>query len=105
MTVLYVRYLKGVRDYKMMTFVKDIGKDEEFMMMNILPERRGTSEKGNVTGLIEYVMFIDDMKQYDTYKANGAIVGDVDSKKAIDTSVTEEAGRDVSGDGKIIIQL
>ena len=37
-------------------------------------------------------MFIDDIKkQYDQYKANGAIRGDVDLNKAIDTSMTEKA--------------
>ena len=37
-------------------------------------------------------MFIDDvLKQYDAYKANGAIDGEVDFDKAIDTSITEKA--------------
>ena len=37
-------------------------------------------------------MFIDDIeKQFDAYKENGAIRGDVDLDKAIDTSITEKA--------------
>ena len=37
-------------------------------------------------------MFLDDvLKQYDAYKANGAISGDVDFDKAVDTSITEKA--------------
>ena len=37
-------------------------------------------------------MFIDDiLKQYEAYKENGAIRGDVDFDKAIDTSITEKA--------------
>ena len=39
-------------------------------------------------------MFKDDIKkQYDAYKENGAIRGDVDLEKAIDTSLTEKAVR------------
>ena len=37
-------------------------------------------------------MFLDDIvKQYDAYKENGAISGDVDFDKAVDTSITEKA--------------
>ena len=50
-------------------------------------------EKVYVTGLDpDGKMFIDDIeKQYDAYKENGAIRGDVDLDKAIDTSITEKA--------------
>ena len=33
----------------------------------------------------------DIKKQYNTYKANGAIRGEIDFDKAIDTSITEKA--------------
>ena len=37
-------------------------------------------------------MFLDDvLKQYEVYKDNGAISGDVDFDKAMDTTITEKA--------------
>jgi len=87
-------YLKGVRDYND-AFVKDQGKDEiiEIMMKHTALKDPALWEKVNVTGLDpDGKMFIDDIKkQYDMYKSNGAIRGDVDFDKAIDTSITEKA--------------
>lgn len=87
-------YLKGVRDYND-AFKKDIGKDEiiEIMMKHTAMKDSELWHKVNVTGLDpDGKMFIDDIKkQYDTYKANGAIRGEIDFDKAIDTSITEKA--------------
>jgi len=87
-------YLKGVRDYND-AFIKGEGKDEiiEIMTKHTALKDPELWEKVNVTGLDpDGKMFIDDIKkQYDAYKANGAIRGDIDFDKAIDTSVTEEA--------------
>lgn len=87
-------YLKGVRDYND-AFKKDIGKDEviEIMMKHTAMKDAALWEKVNVTGLDpDGKMFIDDiLKQYETYKANGAIRGEIDFDKAIDTSITEKA--------------
>ena len=87
-------YLKGVRDYND-AFLKDIEKDEiiEIMTKHTALKDPDLWEKVQVTGLDpDGKMFIDDiLKQYDAYKANGAIRGDIDFDKAIDTSVTEKA--------------
>lgn len=87
-------YLKGVRDYND-AFIKDIGKDAvvDIMTKHTALKDPALWDKVNVTGLDpDGKMFIDDIKkQYDTYKANGAIRGDVDLNKAIDTSITEKA--------------
>ncbi|MHA6260923.1 ABC transporter substrate-binding protein [Sporosarcina sp. CAU 1771] len=87
-------YLKGVRDYND-AFIKDIGKEEvvEIMTMHTALKDPELWEKVNVTGLDpDGKMFVDDvLKQYDAYKENGAIRGDVDFDKAIDTSITEKA--------------
>ena len=87
-------YLKGVRDYND-AFIKGIGKDEiiEIMTKHTAMKDPELWEKVHVTGLDpDGKMFIDDIyKQYDAYKENGAIRGDVDLEKAIDTSITEEA--------------
>lgn len=87
-------YLKGVRDYND-AFKKDIGKDEviEIMMKHTAMKDADLWEKVNVTGLDpDGKMFIDDiLKQYEAYKANGAIRGEIDFDKAIDTSITEKA--------------
>nr|WP_203247441.1 ABC transporter substrate-binding protein [Sporosarcina beigongshangi] len=87
-------YLKGVRDYND-AFIKDVGKDEvvEIMTKHTALKDPALWDKVNVTGLDpDGKMFIEDIKkQYDTYKANGAIRGDVDLNKAIDTSITEKA--------------
>jgi NitT/TauT family transport system substrate-binding protein len=87
-------YLKGVRDYND-AFIKGIGKDEviDIMTQHTALKDPALWEKVHVTGLDpDGKMFVDDIKkQYDTYKANGAIRGDVDLNKAIDTSITEKA--------------
>lgn len=87
-------YLKGVRDYND-AFIKDINKDEiiEIMTKHTAMKDPELWEKVHVTGLDpDGKMFIDDiLKQYDAYKENGAIRGEVDFDKAIDTSITEEA--------------
>lgn len=87
-------YLKGVRDYND-AFIKGIGKDEviDIMVKHTALKDPELWEKVHVTGLDpDGKMFIDDIKkQYDQYKANGAIRGDVDLNKAIDTSITEKA--------------
>jgi len=87
-------YLKGVRDYND-AFKKDIGKDEiiEIMMKHTAMKDPELWNKVFVTGLDpDGKMFIDDiLLQYDSYKANGAIRGDIDFDKAIDTSITEKA--------------
>lgn len=87
-------YLKGVRDYND-AFMKGINKDEiiEIMMKHTAMKDPELWEKVNVTGLDpDGKMFIDDIyKQYAAYQENGAIRGEVDLEKAIDTSITEEA--------------
>lgn len=87
-------YLKGVRDYND-AFIKGIDKDEiiEIMTKHTAMQDPELWEKVHVTGLDpDGKMFIDDIyKQYNAYKENGAIRGDVDLEKAIDTSITEEA--------------
>lgn len=87
-------YLKGVRDYND-AFMKDIEKDEiiEIMTKHTALKDSTLWEKVHVTGLDpDGKMFVDDiLKQYDTYKENGAIRGDIDFDKAIDTSITEKA--------------
>lgn len=87
-------YLKGVRDYND-AFIKDIGKDEviEIMTKHTALKDAALWEKVHVTGLDpDGKMFVNDIKkQYDTYKANGAIRGEIDLDKAIDTSITEKA--------------
>ena len=87
-------YLKGVRDYND-AFVKGEGKKEivEIMTKHTALKDVELWDRVNVTGLDpDGKMFIDDIKkQYGAYKANGAIRGDIDFDKAIDTSVTEKA--------------
>lgn len=87
-------YLKGVRDYND-AFIKGIGKDEviDIMTQHTALKDPALWEKVHVTGLDpDGKMFVDDIqKQYDTYKANGAIRGEVDLNKAINTSITEKA--------------
>ena len=87
-------YLKGVRDYND-AFIKGVGKDEviEIMTKHTALKDPSLWEKVNVTGLDpDGKMFIEDIKkQYETYKANGAIRGEIDFDKAIDTSITEKA--------------
>lgn len=87
-------YLKGVRDYND-AFIKGINKDEiiEIMTKHTALKDPELWEKVNVTGLDpDGKMFIDDIeKQFNVYKENGAIRGEVDLDKAIDTSITEKA--------------
>lgn len=87
-------YLKGVRDYND-AFIKGEGKAEIIEIMTKYTSLKDPAlwEKVFVTGLDPNgKMFLDDvLKQYDTYKENGAISGDVDFDKAVDTSITEKA--------------
>lgn len=87
-------YLKGVRDYND-AFIKGENKAEIIDIMTKHTSLKDTSlwEKVFVTGLNpDGTMFLDDvLKQYNAYKENGAISGDVDFDKAVDTSVTEKA--------------
>ncbi len=87
-------YLKGVRDYND-AFIKGEGKAEiiDIMTKHTASKDPALWEKVFVTGLDpDGKMFLDDVKkQYDVYKENGAISGDVDFDKAVDTSVTEKA--------------
>ncbi|MBD7944843.1 MULTISPECIES: ABC transporter substrate-binding protein [Psychrobacillus] len=87
-------YLKGVRDYND-AFIKGEGKAEiiEIMTKHTSLKDPALWEKVFVTGLDpDGKMFLDDVvKQYDAYKENGAISGDVDFDKAVDTSITEKA--------------
>lgn len=88
-------YLKGVRDYND-AFVKGKGNKDE--IIKIMTEYTALKDpkvwhKVSVTGLDPNGrMFIDDIKnQYDMYKRNDAIVGNVDFESAIDTTITEKA--------------
>ncbi|MFS0576888.1 ABC transporter substrate-binding protein [Sporosarcina sp. 179-K 3D1 HS] len=87
-------YLKGVRDYND-AFFKGIGKEEvvEIMVKHTALKDPALWDQVNVTGLdANGRMFVDDIKkQYETYKANGAIRGEIDFDKAVDTSLAEEA--------------
>ena len=87
-------YLKGVRDYND-AFVKGEGKTEiiEIMTKHTSLKDPALWEKVFVTGLDPNgKMFLDDvLKQYEVYKENGAISGDVDFDKAVDTDITEKA--------------
>lgn len=87
-------YLKGVRDYND-AFFKDEGKEEivDIMVKHTALKDPELWDRVFVTGLDPNgKMFVEDIKkQYDTYKANGAILGDIDFDKAIDTSLVEEA--------------
>ncbi|MCM3744443.1 ABC transporter substrate-binding protein [Sporosarcina luteola] len=87
-------YLKGVRDYND-AFFKGEGKEEivDIMVKHTALKDPELWDKVNVTGLDpDGRMFVDDIKkQYETYKANGAILGDIDFDKAVDTSLAEEA--------------
>ena len=87
-------YLKGVRDYND-AFMKGINQDEiiDIMTKHTAMKDPELWKKVHVTGLDpDGKMFTEDIyKQYDAYKANDAIRGEVDLEKAIDTSITEEA--------------
>lgn len=87
-------YLKGVRDYNDAFFK---GKDKEaivdIMVKHTALKDPALWERVFVTGLDPNgSMFTDDIKkQYETYKANGAIRGSIDFTKAVDTSLAERA--------------
>lgn len=87
-------YLKGVRDYND-AFEKGIDQDEiiDIMTKHTALKDAELWKKVYVTGLHpDGKMFIDDIyRQYETYKENGAIDGEVDLEKAIDTSMVERA--------------
>ena len=87
-------YLKGLRDYND-AFQKDEGKDEiiDIMVKHTALKDPKMWEQVQVTGLDpDGKMFVDNIReQYEHYKAAGAISGEIDFDKAIDTSITEEA--------------
>ncbi len=90
-----VAYLKGVRDYND-AFVKGTGdKDEiiDIMTKYTTLKEKEVWEEVNVTGLNPNgEMFIEDIKnQFEFYKSNGAIKGELDFDDAIDTRITEKA--------------
>lgn len=94
-TRFMLAYLKGLRDYNDV-FVKGTGDKQG--IINIMTEYTELKdpkqwEQVNVTGLNPNGdMFVDDIKaQYEWYKQRGAIIGDIDLDKAIDTSLAEEA--------------
>ncbi|WP_245799195.1 ABC transporter substrate-binding protein [Virgibacillus siamensis] len=87
-------YLKGVRDYNDV-FVKDKGDEEA--IINIMTEHTALEDpelwkKVAVTGLNPNGrMFVEDIKkQYNMYKENGGIKGEVDLDKAVDMSLVED---------------
>ncbi len=89
-------YLKGVRDYND-AFKKGEGKDE---IINIMTQytalkKAAVWEDVFVTGLDPNgKMFNDDIQdQYEMYKKNGAIRGEVNFDEAIDTAITEKAAK------------
>lgn len=85
-------YLKGVRDYND-AFFKDKGKEEviDIMVQHTALKDPELWERVFVTGLDPNgKMFVDDIKkQYDAYKANGAIRGEIDFDKSVDSSLVE----------------
>ncbi|MBB4822815.1 NitT/TauT family transport system substrate-binding protein [Sporosarcina luteola] len=87
-------YLKGLHDYND-AFFKDIGKDEvvDIMVKHTALKDPALWEKVYVTGLNPNGdMHVEDIKkQFDSYKANGAILGDIDFNIAIDTSLADKA--------------
>ncbi len=87
-------YLKGVRDYND-AFIKGERTDDIIEIMTEYTALKDPDLWGEVavTGLNPNgEMFIEDIKkQYKMYKNNGAIRGEIDFEKAIDTSITEKA--------------
>ncbi|SEQ52365.1 NitT/TauT family transport system substrate-binding protein [Piscibacillus halophilus] len=87
-------YLKGVRDYND-AFIKETGDLDR--VIEIMTEYTALKDpelwkKVGVTGLNPNGrMFVEDIKnQYEVYKENGAIKGEVDFDQAVDTSLVEE---------------
>lgn len=87
-------YLKGIRDYNDV-FVKGKGDPDE--IISIMTKYTALKDPAvwkrvSVTGLNPNgKMFVDDIKnQYEMYKGNGAIQGELDFDKVIDTSLVEE---------------
>lgn len=89
-----VAYLKGVRAYND-AFLK--GKDENQVIQTMMKHTALNSpsiwKKVGVTGLNPNgKMFVSNIKdQYDFYKKQGAIKGNIDFNKAIDTSIAKQA--------------
>ncbi|WP_027956255.1 ABC transporter substrate-binding protein [Halobacillus kuroshimensis] len=87
-------YLKGIRDYND-AFLYGEGLDEVIGMMTKHTALKDPAiwKKVGVTGLDPNGrMFVEDIqKQFTMYKENGAISGDVDFDKAVDTSLTDRA--------------
>lgn len=87
-------YLKGVRDYND-AFIKGESKDEIIDIMTKYTALKDPIVWKDVfvTGLNpDGKMFIGDIRdQYEMYKKNGAIRGEFQFEKAIDTSITEKA--------------
>jgi NitT/TauT family transport system substrate-binding protein len=87
-------YLKGVRDYNDV-FVKGTGDKDE--IISIMTKHTALKDpevwkKVGVTGLNPNgQMFVEDIKkQYDMYKTNGAISGDLSIDEVVDMSLVEE---------------
>ncbi|UFT99196.1 ABC transporter substrate-binding protein [Radiobacillus kanasensis] len=87
-------YLRGVRDYND-AFVKDKGNKQE--IIEIMTKHTAVKdpkvwENVAVTGLNPNgEMFVDNIKeQYEFYKENGAIKGDLDIDKVVDLSLVKE---------------
>lgn len=87
-------YLKGVRDYND-AFIKGTGDLDR--VIEIMTEYTALKDPEiwkdvGVTGLDPNgKMFVENITdQYEAYKENGAISGDVDLDKAVDTSLVEE---------------
>ncbi|WP_407269376.1 ABC transporter substrate-binding protein [Radiobacillus sp. PE A8.2] len=87
-------YLQGVRDYNDV-FVKGEGDEDE--IISIMTKHTALKDpeiwkKVGVTGLNPNgSMFVEDIKnQYEWYKENGAIAGELDFDKVVDMSLAED---------------
>ncbi|MCA1022238.1 ABC transporter substrate-binding protein [Halobacillus litoralis] len=87
-------YLKGIRDYND-AFLYGEGLDEviEIMTKHTALKDPAIWKEVGVTGLDPNgQMFVEDIqKQFEMYKSNGAVRGDVDFNKAVDTTLTDRA--------------
>ncbi|QTD43477.1 ABC transporter substrate-binding protein [Sporosarcina sp. Te-1] len=87
-------YLKGLHDYND-AFFKDIEKEAivDIMVKHTALKDPALWDKVYVTGLNPNGdMHVEDIKkQFESYKANGAILGDIDFNIAIDTSLADKA--------------